>query len=188
MSLVIALAVLLLGMTAAGIAISLYNRLVFLKHQCDKAWGNIDVLLKQRHDEIPKLVAVIEGAKSFERDTLERVINARAAATQAVAIPDKARAEGELTNALGRLLAVAEQYPDLKSTALFAQLSQRVTGLESEIADRREYYNDAVMQLNVAIDQFPTNLMVGAAGAKPRELFKVAAADTVDPKIEFKTP
>lgn len=186
MGTVVGLGLVLAAITIAGIAISLYNRLVFLKHQCDKAWGNIDVLLKQRHDEIPKLVAVIEGAKSFERDTLERVIKARAAATQAVAIPDRAKAEGELSNALGRLLAVAEQYPDLKSVALFGQLSARVTGLESEIADRREFYNDAVMQLNVAIDQFPTNLMAGTANAKPRDLFKVAAADITDPKIEFK--
>ncbi len=188
MSIVIALAVLLVGMTAAGIAISLFNRLVFLKHQCDKAWGNIDVLLKQRHDEIPKLVSVIEGAKSFERDTLDRVIKARAAATQATVIPDRAKAEGELTQALGRLLAVAENYPDLKSLALFGQLSARVTGLESEIADRREFYNDAVMQLNVAIEQFPTNLVAGLSNARPRELFKVSAADTADPKIEFTTP
>lgn len=178
----------LVGVTLAGLAIGLYNRLVFLKHQVDRAWGNIDVLLKQRYDEIPKLVTVIEGSKSFERDTLDRVIRARAAATQAVAVPDRARAEGELSNALGRLLAVAEAYPELKTIALFGQLSGRVTGLESEIADRREFYNDAVMQLNVAIDQFPTNLMAGAANARPRDLFKVSAEDTTDPKIAFTTP
>lgn len=170
---------------AAGFGLVLYNRLVFLKNQAEKAWFNIDVLLKQRHDEIPKLVAVCQGEADFEKQTLERVIAARAAATGAATPADRVRAEGELSSALSRLLAVAENYPNLKATEAFASLQTRVTQLETEIADRREFYNDAAMMLNVAIESFPTNLVATQAGAAPRELYRVAAADAEDVKINF---
>lgn len=179
---------LLLAISLALLVIGLYNRLIFLVNQCDKAWYNIDVLLKQRHDEIPKLVAVCEGSMKFEKETLTAVINARAAATSAAGLADRVKAEGELTTALGRLLAVAENYPELKSTALFAQLSARVSQLETEIADRREYYNDAATTYNVATESFPSNLVAGNAGMRPRELFRAAPADTADVTIAFKQP
>lgn len=171
----------------AGFALVLYNRMVFLKNQAAKAWYNIDVLLKQRHDEIPKLVAVCEGEADFERSTLERVIAARAAATGAAGMPERVKAEGELSTALGRLLAVAEQYPQLKATQAFEGLRVRVTQLETEIADRREFYNDAATILNTAIESFPTNLLATQAGATPRALYQVAPADTEDVKISFKS-
>src|SRR6185503_18783038 len=127
----------LVAVTLLALVASLYNRLVFLKNQCDKAWFNIDVLLKQRHDEIPKLVAVCEGSKKFERETLAQVIAARNAAVSSTAsVAARAQAEGELSTAVGRLFAVAEAYPELKTTALFGQLSARVSQLESELADR----------------------------------------------------
>ena len=176
----------LLAATFLVLAASLYNRLIFLKNQCDKAWFNIDVLLKQRHDEIPKLVAVCEGSKKFEQETLTQVIAARNIAVSATGSPAaRAQAEGGLSTALGKLFAVAEAYPDLKTTALFAQLSARVSQLESELADRREFYNDAVMTHNVAIESVPANVIAGYAGMRVRELFKVAESDKSDVTIKF---
>jgi LemA protein len=171
-----------------GFLVSLYNRLIFLKNQCDKAWFNIDVILKQRHDELPKLISVCEGSMKFERDTLEAVVRARAAAVSAGSVPDRAAAEGALSAAVGRLFAVAEQYPELKSVQLFSQISGRVSGLEGEIADRREFYNDAVMNCNVAIESFPSNLVANFAGMRERELFKVAEGDKADIEIKFNMP
>jgi LemA protein len=174
------------GVTLLVLAAGLYNRLIFLKNQCDKAWFNIDVLLKQRHDEIPKLVAVCEGSKKFEQATLTQVIAARNAAVSTGGSPAaRAQAEGQLSAAVGKLFALAEAYPDLKSTALFAQLSARVSQLESELADRREFYNDAVMTHNVAIESVPANVIAGYAGMHERELFKVDAADKSDVEIKF---
>jgi LemA protein len=168
--------------------VALYNRLVFLKNQCDKSWGNIDVLLKQRHDEIPKLVAVCEGSAQFERTTLEKVIQARAAAVGAAGVPDRARAEGELSAALNRLLAVAENYPDLKTTQMFSQLQGRISQLESEIADRREFYNDAVMNNNTTVESVPYNILAGFFGMRIKDLFTVAAADKADVEVKFNLP
>jgi len=176
----------LVAVTILVLAASLYNRLIFLKNQCDKAWFNIDVLLKQRHDEIPKLVAVCEGSKKFEQETLTAVIAARNQAVSVTGSPSaRAQAEGQLSAAVGKLFAVAEAYPDLKTTALFAQLSARVSQLENELADRREFYNDAVMTHNVAIESVPANLIAGYAGMHERELFKVAESDKSDVAISF---
>ncbi len=175
----------LLTATLAVLGISLYNRLVFLKNQGDKAWFNIDVLLKQRHDEIPKLVGVCEGSKKFEQETLTSVIAARNSAAAAGGVAARAQAEGELSAAVGRLFAVAEQYPELKSTALFAQLQARVSQLENEISDRREFYNDAVTTYNTALESFPTNYVATWGAMRERELFSVAAADKADVEIKF---
>ena len=185
---VVLMVVVVLAVTGALFAVGLYNRLVFLRVQCDRAWANIDVLLKQRHDEIPKLVAVCDASMKFERETLERVIAARAAATGASGVAARAQAEGELSSALGRLFAVAEQYPELKTTQQFASLAARVSQLESEIADRREYYNDAVATYHVGLETFPANLIAGPAGFEKRELFKVAAAETADVQLKFTPP
>ena len=175
----------LLAVTLLVLVASLYNRLIFLKNQCDKAWFNIDVLLKQRHDEIPKLVSVCEGSKKFEQETLAQVIAARASAVAAGTVGARAQAESGLSSALGKLFAVAEAYPELKTTGLFAQLAARVSQLEGELADRREFYNDAVMTHNVAIESVPTNVLAGYAGMHPRELFQVAEADKTDIAIKF---
>jgi len=188
MALAVPVILVLAALTVFGYAVSLYNRLIFLKNQCDKSWFNIDVILKQRHDELPKLISVCEGSMKFERDTLEAVIKARAGAVAAGSVGDRARAEGELSGALGKLFAVAEQYPELKSIQLFAQISSRVSGLESEIADRREFYNDAVMNFNVAIESFPSNFVASFAGMRQRELFRVAEGDKADVQIKFNFP
>ena len=142
-------------------SVSLYNNLVTLKHGVSKAWANIDVLLKQRHDELPKLVEVCKQYKQFEQETLQRVIAARSqvqTAREGQDIEALAKAEGVMRASLGGLFAVAEAYPDLKTNQNFMQLQTRITGLENGIADRREVYNDSVNIYNVGIEQFPAVL------------------------------
>jgi len=136
----------------------IYNGLVRLKHNVSQAWSNIDVLLRQRHDELPKLVETARQYMKYEQDTLERVMKARAAVNQAQQSGDVGAlggAEQGLRLGLGNLFAVAEAYPELKADETFQHLQQRITGLENEIADRREFYNAAVNINNIRIEQFP---------------------------------
>lgn len=177
-------------LTVLVLFIAVYNRLVFLKNQCNRSWANIDVILKQRHDEIPKLVKVCEGYMKFERETLEKVIQARSAASgAATARPaQRARLEGELSNALGRLFAVAENYPELKTSEMFMSLQARITQLENELADRREFYNDAVTTYNVATQVVPSNIVASWTGMQERDLFKISEADKQDVEIKFQMP
>ena len=135
-----------------------YNGLVNLKHNVAKAWSNIDVLLKQRHDELPKLVEVCRQYMAFEKDTLERVISARSAVFAARDSGDLGRlgpAESALRQGLGNLFALAESYPELEADEQFQHLRARITALENAIADRRELYNESVNLNNVRIEQFP---------------------------------
>ena len=139
-------------------SVMLYNGLVTVKHNVSKAWANIDVLLKQRHDELPKLVEVCRQYKQFEQETLQRVIEARSqiqSARETQNIGALGSAEGALRQGLGRLFAIAESYPELRANENFMQLQQRITSLENGIADRRELYNEAVNINNVRIEQFP---------------------------------
>lgn len=140
----------------------IYNNLVSLKHNVSKAWSNIDVLLKQRHDELPKLVETCRQYMKFEQETLEKVMQARssvASAQQQGDIAGLGQAEGILRMGLGSLFAVAEAYPDLKADETFQHLQARITGLENAIADRREFYNESVNNNNVRIEQFPDVLI-----------------------------
>ncbi|PKO58684.1 MAG: LemA family protein, partial [Betaproteobacteria bacterium HGW-Betaproteobacteria-19] len=135
-----------------------YNGLIQLKHNVAKAWANIDVLLKQRHDELPKLVEVCRQYKQFEQETLARVTEARArvaSAREKHDVPALGAAEGMLRMGLGQIFAVAEAYPELKANEHFMQLQSRITALENAIADRREWYNESVNVHNVRIEQFP---------------------------------
>jgi LemA protein len=135
--------------------ISLYNNLVRLKNAVAQAWANIDVLLRQPHDELPKLVEVCKQYKQFEQETLQRVIAARSqvqAAREGGDVAALGRAEGALRAGLGSIFAVAEAYPELKANENFMQLQSRISGLENAIADRREFYNDAVNINNVAVE------------------------------------
>ena len=168
-----------------GAFIRIFNSLVRLKNNIKKAWANIDVLLKQRHDELPKLLATVKGYMKHERELLENITKARSSVMSAGTVHDKAQANGELTNALKSLFAVAENYPDLKANASFMQLQTRITGIESEIADRREFYNDSVNTYNIRIASFPDLIVAGMLGYKEVEMFKVDAADKEDVKIEF---
>ena len=163
--------------------IMLYNGLVSLKHGVAKAWANIDVLLKQRHDELPKLVEVCRQYKQFEQDTLRRVTEARAqvqSAREKQDIGALGQAEGVLRRGLGQLFAVAEAYPELKANENFMQLQQRITSLENGIADRRELYNEAVNLNNVRIEQFPDVLVARVFSFEAKPLLEFSTAEKAD--------
>lgn len=166
-------------------AIGVYNMLVRLSNNIDKAWSNIDVMLKQRHDELPKLVEVCNSYMIHERDTLEAVIKARNAYGTGRTINEKAQAENQIAGALGHLFAVAEQYPDLKANQQFSAIQQRISALESTIADRREFYNEAVNVYNIAIEQIPGVWVAQQAGYRSRPLLTVASSDRADPPLAF---
>jgi len=153
-----ALILLALLLVVVFYTIFIYNNLVSLKHGVSKAWSNIDVLLKQRHDELPKLVEVCKQYMQYEQETLEKVVQARAAVMQARSggdIKELGQAESQLRLGLGNLFALAENYPDLKANNSYQQLQGRISQLENGIADRREVYNEAVNLNNVRIEQFP---------------------------------
>lgn len=184
----ISLLVLGVGVVALIYGISLYNNLVQVKHTVSKAWANIDVLLKQRHDELPKLVEVCRQYKQFEQTTLQRVIEARAqvqAARESENIGALGQAEGALRMGIGRLFAVAEAYPELKANEHFMQLQMRITGLENGIADRRELYNEAVNINNVHIEQFPDVLLARLFNFPEKPLLEFAAGEKTD--VDIKT-
>lgn len=170
--------------------VSTYNRLVSLKHAVGKAWANIDVLLKQRHDELPKLVEVCKQYKQFEQQTLQQVIEARSRVQSAREKQDMAAlgaAEGALRAGLGQIFAVAEAYPELRANENFMQLQDRISQLENAIADRRELYNEAVNINNVRIEQFPDSVIAGLFkfGAHPLLRFSAAEKRDVDMKKLF---
>ena len=166
--------------------VSTYNRLIALRNRVANAWKQIDVQLKRRHDLIPNLVEAVKGAMSFERDTMEAVIAARSRAVSATGVAATARAEGELSQALGRLFAVMEAYPDLKATANVAQLQQELTGTENVIASSRQQYNDEATIYNTAQMQFPTNLIAGLAKAEPAALWEIEdPAERAVPRVDL---
>jgi LemA protein len=155
--------------------VRIYNGLVVLRENVRKAWANIDVLLTQRHDELPKLVETCKRYMSYERETLERVMQARASVFQAQGKQDVAAvgaAEQQLREGLGRLFAVAENYPDLKADQSFRHLQGRITGLEESIADRRELYNEAVNLNNIRIGTFPDLIVAGLFDFKTASLLE----------------
>ena len=165
--------------------IGAYNGLIGLKNKVANGWKQIDVQLKRRHDLIPNLVNTVKGAMDFERNTLEAVIAARNKAVNATGVAATAKAEGELTQALGRLFALTEAYPDLKATGNVAQLQEELTSTENRISFARQLYNDTATQYNTKQQQFPTNLVAGMAGASPAELWEITddterAVPTVD--------
>src|SRR5438309_1826025 len=152
--------------------LSLYNGLVALKNGVGRAWANIDVLLKQRHDELPKLISTCEGYMSHERGVFDRVLKAREALMGAQGPAAKGAAEGELSGALRQLFAIAENYPDLKAQASFQQLQGRISALESQIADRREFYNESVNTYNIRIASVPDVFIAGVLRLMPHEMFQ----------------
>jgi LemA protein len=164
-------------------AVMLYNGLVQLKHNVAKAWANIDVSLKQRHDELPKLVEVCKQYKQFEQATLQSVIEARSrvqSAREQHDVPALSRAEGALRMGLGQIFAVAEAYPELKANEHFMQLQQRISSLESLISDRRELYNESVNLNNVRVDSFPDALIARVFNFKHHPLLEFADHEKAD--------
>jgi LemA protein len=170
---------------AIAYVVMLYNGLIAVKNNVDKAWANIDVLLKQRHDELPNLVEVCKGYMKFEQDTFQKITEARSAYARATTVDQKAEASAEMTSAVGRLIATAENYPELKANNNFMQLQGRITELESQIADRREFYNDSVNTFNIRIQEMPDAILAGNMGLTPRAMYHVAEEDKAPVKIAF---
>jgi len=169
--------------------IGIYNSLVRLKVQCDNAWADIDVQLKRRHDLIPNLVETVKGYAAHEQGTLDAVINARNRAMTATSPADKAQAETMLSSALKSLFALAEAYPQLRAVESFTSLQSALSQVEDTLQNARRYYNAVVRDLNIKIEQFPTNLFADMLGFTAREFFEVtAAAEREAPKISFTTP
>jgi len=165
--------------------VSVYNTLVRLSNNINKAWSNIDVMLKQRHDELPKLVEVCNSYIAHERDTLEAITQARNAYAKTTSIDEKTKAENRITGALGRLFAVAENYPDLKANQEFLHVQQRISAVESTIADRRELYNDSVNLYNIRIAQIPDVFVANQMNYRARPLLEVPQAEKQDVSLAF---
>jgi LemA protein len=171
------LALLFVGAGCLWYIATIYNGLIALQNDIDKAWANIDVLLKQRHDELPKLLDVCKGYMDYERDTLQRITQVRSQYQQAVTVGQKAEADRDTAYALRGFFAVAENYPELKANGNFLQLQNRITELESQIADRREFYNDSVNTFNTRIRQMPDTFVASFMNAAPHPMFQVAESE-----------
>jgi len=157
-------------------AIASYNRLVGLRNQVLNGWRQIDVQLKRRHDLIPNLVNAVRGSMDFERDTLTAVMEARAKALTATGPADAAQKEGQLSQALGKLFALAENYPTLKSNENVKMLMEELSTTENKVGFARQFYNDIATKFNTAQQVFPTNIFAGMFGFKPAELFEITDA------------
>jgi LemA protein len=178
-----------LGLIAATVlyGVMIYNNLVRLKHNVSQSWANIDVLLKQRHDELPKLIETCKQYMAYEKDVLEKVTAARASvgrAREAGDVEALGKAEGALHRGLMNLFAVAENYPELKASESFQHLQARITQLEAQIADRREYYNDSVNANNIRIEQFPDVLLARFFRFGPAQLLEFEEAEKADVDVK----
>ncbi len=181
--LTIALAVLLALALFVALA---YNSLARLRLLASNAWADIDVQLKRRHDLIPSLVASVKGHAGYEKGTLESVVEARNRATGAAGPSAAGAAEGELARSVSRILALAEAYPDLRAAESFLSLQRSLTDIEDHVQNARRYYNAVVRDFNTRIAQFPTNLVAGALGFRPREFFELTdAAEQAPPAVEL---
>jgi len=165
--------------------VGIYNNLVTLKNDLERSFANIDVLLKQRHDELPKLIETCKGYMQYEQKTLLAVTEARAAYTRATTPADKAQADNMITGALRTLFAVAENYPELKANANFMQLQGRITELEEKIAGQRTRYNEDVNTFNIRIAQIPDLFVARVMNLQPHLLLQVPAADREDVQVKF---
>jgi LemA protein len=173
--------IVVIGLWLAGI----YNGLVALRQAVKNAWAQIEVQLKRRHDLIPNLVNTVKGYAAHEKDTLERVINARARATAATTPAAMIKAEGELSSALARLLVVSEAYPELKANQNFLSLQEELTSTENRIAYARQFYNDSVTRLNTRVQSFPAVLVAGMFGFKEEPFFETPAQERKAPAVQF---
>ena len=177
--------VLLLIVIIIGTWISIFNSLVRLRNQAQNAWAQIDVQLKRRHDLIPNLVETVRGFATHEQKTLETVTAARYKAMNATSIPDKIKAEGELSGVLSRLMVISENYPDLKANQNFLSLQEELTSTENKLGFARQAYNDSVMRYNTRIETFPGNIVAGAK-FRQEEYFEIEnQAEREAPRVEF---
>jgi LemA protein len=169
----------------AGVVVVLYNTLVRSRLQVSNAWAQIDVQLKRRHDLIPNLVNAVKGYMKFEQETLTKVVEARAKAVSASAIPDKIKAEGELSGVLSKLFALMENYPDLKANQNVLALQEELTTTENQLAFARQHYNDSVMAYNTRIQVFPSNIIAGMFNFRPSEFFSAPEAEKAVPQVDL---
>jgi LemA protein len=172
---------------------SIFNGLVGLRNQTKNAWAQIDVQLKRRYDLIPNLVETVKGYAAHERGTFEAVTNARnlaqSMASSGAGVAERAKAEGELSGALARLLAVVENYPNLKANQNFLALQEELTSTENKIGFSRQYYNDSVLKYNNQTQMFPSSIVASVGGFKSGEFFEVTAAEERQaPKVSFVPP
>lgn len=166
--------------------IAVYNGLVRLRNEVKNAWAQIDVQLKRRHDLIPNLVETVKGYAGHEKGTLDAVVQARTRAVSAQGVATQSRAEGELSQALGRLLMLVESYPDLKANQNFLALQEELSSTENRIGFARQYYNDSVMKYNTRIQTFPPNIVAGMCGFGESEFFELQdAAQREVPQVKF---
>ena len=182
--------IILLALAGLIVVVSLwlmtsYNSLVALRQSLKNAWAQIDVQLKRRHDLIPNLVNTVKGYAAHEKETFERVITARARATSAASPGEAIKAEGELSSALARLLAVSEAYPELKANQNFIALQEELTSTENRIAYARQFYNDSVAKLNTQIQIFPTVVIAGMFGFKEEPFFGAPSEEKESPTVRF---
>jgi len=178
----IVLAVVLLLVVAF---VGIYNRLVTLRNRVDNAWSQIDVQLRRRYDLIPNLVETVKGYATHERETLEKVVQARNAAMSAGNVKEQGAAENALSGTLKSLFALAESYPDLKANQNFMMLQEELSGTESKIAYSRQFYNDSVMTFNTATQAFPSNVVAGMFGFTKRDYFEIEQAAKEPVKVQF---
>jgi len=180
--------IVLLGILAlvAIIGIGIYNGLVGSRNQVDNAWAQIDVQLKRRHDLIPNLVETAKGYMKHERETFESITKARSAAMGAKSVPDIAKSEGQLADALSKFMLVVENYPELKANQNFLALQEELTSTENKIAFARQNYNDQVLFYNNKIQMFPSNVIAGMFVFTKRDFFQVETAlEREAPKVSF---
>ncbi len=185
--LLVALAVLVgIGLVVVFWMVGIYNALVRMRNEVKNAWAQIDVQLKRRHDLIPNLVETVKGYASHEKGTLDAVVQARSKAVGAQGVPDQAAAEGELSQALGRLMVVVESYPDLKANQNFLSLQEELTSTENKISFARQFYNDSVMKYNTRIQSFPQNIVAGMFSFNEADLFELQdPAQREAPQVKF---
>jgi LemA protein len=180
MLIVAGFAVLLVIIGCVAYVITLYNSLVQVKRNVDQAWANIDVLLKQRHDEIPKLIDSVKAYMTYEKDLIQSIASLRSRAVNAGGDKERVAAEQQLGAGLERLFAVAENYPDLKANQNFLSLQSRISAIEEQIAHRREFYNDSANINNVRMEQIPDAFLAGMAGLRERSLFEATESERAD--------
>jgi LemA protein len=170
----------------ALVVVGVYNRLVRLRNRTENAWAQVDVQLRRRYDLIPNLVETVRGYASHERTTFEEVTKARTAAQEARTVPEQAQAENMLTQAIGRLFAVAEQYPELRATENFQQLQAQLADTEQKIAVSRQVYNDAVLTYDTALETVPTNIVAGMFNFEEKQYFEIEEpAAREAPRVQF---
>jgi LemA protein len=183
--LIVAIVLIVLAILLVLLLVGMYNNLVRLRNRAENAWAQVDVQLRKRYDLIPNLVETVKGYAAHERETFEAVTRARTAAQQAQGVQQQAEAENVLTQALGRLFAVAEAYPQLRATENFQQLQGQLSEVESQIAVSRQVYNDTVLSYDNALETVPTSVIGRLFNFRPREYFEVEGAAREAPQVSF---